>query len=71
MLSSLFYSALADSFYYPTPARTIYVVSDSQLEEMKRKQNQEELDSVQSQIKILNEREGELKKELKALTAAK
>ena len=69
MFPSLAYSALADSFY--RPMRTVYVISDSQLEEMKRKQHQEELDSVQAQIKILNEREGELKKELKALTAAK
>lgn len=62
-----------DSFFHPffTPTRTIYVVSDSQLEEMKRKRHQEELDSVQAEIKILNEREGELKKELKTLAAAK
>jgi hypothetical protein len=38
---------------------------------MKRKQHQEELDNVQAQIKVLNEREGELKKELKTLAAAK
>ena len=69
MFPSLAYSALADSFY--RPMRTVYVISDSQLEEMKRKQHQEELDSVQAQIKVLNEREEELKKELKALTAAK
>ena len=62
-----------ESLFYPffAPSRTVYVISDSQLEEMKRKQHQEELDSVQAQIKVLNEREGELKKELKALTAAK
>ena len=62
-----------ESFFHPffTPARTVYVISDSQLEEMKRKQHQEELDSVQAKIKILNEREGELKKELKTLAAAK
>ena len=68
MFPSIFYSSLAESFY--TPSRTVYVVSDSQLEEMKRTQRQEELDSVQAEIKILNEREGELKKELKALTPA-
>ena len=62
-----------ESFFHPffAPASTVYVISDSQLEEMKRKQHQEELDNVQTKIKILNEREGELKKELKALAAAK
>ena len=62
-----------ESFFHPffAPARTVYVFSDSQLEEMKRKQHQEELDSVQAKLKILNEREGELKKELKTLAAAK
>ncbi len=58
--------------------RTIYVVSDSQLEEIKLKQRQEELDNLeasrkrleenyQSRIKIINEREHELQEELKAL----
>ena len=62
-----------ESFFQPffAPARTVYVISDRQLEEMKRKQHQEELDSVQAKLKILNEREGELKKELKTLAAAK
>ena len=62
------YESLFHPFY--APSRTVYVISDSQLEELKRKQHQEELDSVQAKIKILNEREGELKKELKALTPA-
>ena len=59
--------------------RTVYVVSDSQLEEIKRKQRQEELDNIetsrnrlektyQSRIKILNERQNELQEELKALS---
>ena len=69
MYPSLLHSFLTDSFF--TPTRTVYVVSDSQLEELKRKQHQEALDSVQAQIKVLNEREGELKKELKTLAAAK
>ena len=80
MFPSLFYSALADSFYQPM--RTVYVVSDSQLEELKRKQHQEALDdlgtsrkrleeSYQAQLKAIDQREGEIKKELKALTAAK
>ncbi len=58
--------------------RTVYVVSDSQLDELKRKQRQEELDTLeasrkkleeayQSRIKIIDERELELQEELKAL----
>ena len=61
--------------------RTVYVVSDSQLEEIKLKQRQEELDNLeasrkkleetyQSRIKIIDEREHELQKELKALAPA-
>ncbi len=58
--------------------RTVYVVSDSQLDEIKRKQRQEELDNLdasrkrleetyQSRIKVIDEREHELQEELKAL----
>ena len=76
MFPSIFYSSLANSFY--APSRTVYVVSDSQLEEIKRKQRQEELDNLessrkrleetyQSRIKILDEREHELQEELRAL----
>ena len=54
------------------------MVSDSQLEEIKRKQRQEELDNLEtsrkrleetyhSRIKIIDEREHELQEELKAL----
>ena len=61
--------------------RTVYVVSDSQLEEIKHKQRQEELDNLeasrkrleenyQSRIKILDERQHELQEELKALVPA-
>ncbi len=77
MYTSLFDSFLNDSFF--STARTVYVVSDSQLEEIKRKQRQEELENLessrkkleetyQSRIKIINEREHELQEELKALT---
>ena len=80
MYTSLFDSFFSDSFF--APHRTVYVVSDSQLEELKQKQNQEELANLaesrkrleanyQSRIKILDERETELKKELKAFTPAK
>ena len=62
--------------------RTVYVVSDSQLEEIKRKQRQEELDNLeasrkrleetyQSRIKIIDEREHELQEELKSLVPEK
>ncbi len=61
--------------------RTIYVVSHSQLEEIKRKQRQDELENLetsrkrleetyQSRIKIIDEREHELYEELKALAPA-
>ena len=76
MYTSLFDTIFADSFF--SPMRTVYVVSDSQLEEIKLKQRQEELDNLeasrkmleenyQSRIKIINEREHELQEELKAL----
>ena len=79
MYTSLFDSFIADSFF--SPMRTVYVVSDSQLEEIKRKQRQEELDNLessrkrleenyQSRIKILDERQHELQEELKALVPA-
>ena len=41
MYSSLFDAVFPDSFV--SPMRTVYVVSDSQLEELRRKQHQEEL----------------------------
>ena len=79
MYTSLFDTVLFDSFF--SPMRTVYVVSDSQLEEIKRKQRQEELDNLeasrkrlednyQSRIKIIDEREHELQEELKALAPA-
>ena len=80
MYTSLFDTFFSDSFL--TPNRTVYVVSDSQLEELKQRQNQEELDNLvesrkrleanyQSRIKILDEREHELQAELKGLAPAK
>ena len=79
MYTSLFDTFFTDSFFSPT--RTVYVVSDSQLEELKRKQRQQELDNLeasrkqleetyQSRIKIIDEREHELQEELKALAPA-
>ena len=79
MYSSFFDKMFADSFF--TPRHTIYVISDSKLEELKRNQHQEELDNIeisrkrleanyQSRIKVLDELELELQEELKALTPA-
>ena len=80
MYSSLFDAVFADSFF--SPMRTVYVVSDSQLEELKRKQHQDELDNIeasrkrleenyQTRVKVLADREVELKEELKAIAPAK
>jgi septin family protein len=79
MYTSLFDTLVADSFF--SPMRTVYVVSDSQLEEIKRKQRKEELDNLeasrkrleetyQSRIQIIDERQHELQEELKALAPA-
>ena len=79
MYTSVFDTFFTDSFL--SPMRTVYVVSDSQLEAIKRKQRQEELDNLeasrkrleenyQSRIKILDERQHELQEELKALSPA-
>ena len=80
MYSSLLDAVFSDSFLSPT--RTVYVVSDSQLEELKRKQHQEELDNIeasrkrleenyQARVKVLADREVELQEEIKALAPAK
>ena len=80
MYTSLFDTFFSDSLISPT--RTVYVVSDSQLEELKRNQRQEELDDIedsrkrleesyQARIKVLDERQNEIKEELKALSPAK
>ena len=79
MYSSLFDAVFSDSFL--SPMRTVYVVSDSQLEELKRKEHQEELDNIetsrkrleesyQARVKVLEEREHELQEELKAIAPA-
>ena len=79
MYSSLLDAVFSDSFL--SPMRTVYVVSDSQLEELKRKQHQDELDNIevsrkrleesyQSRVKVLEEREHELQEELKAIAPA-
>ena len=79
MYSSFFDAVFADSFL--SPMRTVYVVSDSQLEELKRKEHQEELENIensrkrleesyQARVKVLEEREHELQEELKAIAPA-
>ena len=80
MYSSLFDAVFADSFF--SPMRTVYVVSDSQLEEIKRNQRQEELENIeasrkrqeesyQARFKILDDREHELQEQIKALVPSK
>ena len=79
MYSSLFDAVFSDSFF--SPIRTVYVVSDSQLEELKRKEHQEELDNIETsrkrleesyhaRVKVLEKREHELQEELKAIAPA-
>ena len=66
MYTSLFDTFFSDSLIAPT--RTVYVVSDSQLEELKRNQRQDELgnigdsrkrleESYQARIKVLDDRQ--------------
>ena len=80
MYSSLFDAVFADSFF--SPMRTVYVVSDSQLEEIKRNQREEELENIetsrkrleesyQARVEVLDKREHELQEEIKALAPAK
>ena len=80
MYSSLFDAVFSDAFF--SPMRTVYVVSDSELEEIKRTQREEELanieasrkrleESYHARVKVLDDREHELQEEIKALTPAK
>ena len=80
MYCSLLDVVFADSFF--SPMRTVYVVSDSQLEEIKRNQREEELENIetsrkrleesyQARVKVLDDREHELQEEIKSLAPAK
>ena len=80
MYSSLFDAVFADSFF--SPMRTVYVVSDTQLEDIKRNKREEELENIeasrkrleesyQARVKVLDDREHELQEEIKALAPAK
>ncbi len=69
--------------FFDTPAyRPIYVISDSEMKELQRTQNQDELEEIRNQkkrleeaykaqAKHLDEREKELKTELKSIEPAK
>ena len=74
--------SMFDLFFDTPTYRPIYVISDSEMKELKRKQNQFELDEIhhqkksleeayKTQVKHLNEREKELETELKAIGPAK
>ena len=68
---------------FETPSyRSVYVISDSEMKELKKNQHQEELDEIthqrgglenayKAQLKHLEEREKEIKKELKMLSNSK
>ena len=68
---------------FETPSyQKVYVISDSEMKELKKNQHQEELDEIatqkvrledafKAQIKHLEEREKEVKKGLKVLSASK
>ena len=78
---SLMYSMF--DLLFETPSyNPVYVISDSAMKELKRNQHQEELDEIKTQkvrledafkaqIKHLEEREKEVKKELKVLSSSK
>ena len=78
---SLMYSMF--DLLFETPSyRPVYVISDSEMKELKKNQHQEELDEIttqklrlqdafKAQLKHLEDREKELKKELKVLSASK
>ena len=79
MYSSLFEAVFADSFF--SSMRTVYVVSDSQLEEIKCNKREEELENIkasrkkleesfQARVKVLDEREHERQEEIKDLSPA-
>ena len=71
-----------DLLFESPPYRKVYIISDIEMKELKRTQNQDELEEIRhqkkrleeaykAQVKHLDEREKELKTELKALESAK
>ena len=75
-------NSMFDLFFDAPSYRSIYVISDSEMKELERKQNQEELDGIinkkkrleeayKVQVKQLELREKELKNELKSFEPSK
>ena len=75
-------SSMFDLFFNTPAYRPVYVISDSEMKELQRTQNQHELEEIrhqkkrleksyETQIKHLEEREKELKTELKAIEPSK
>ena len=71
-----------DLFFDTPEYRPVYVISDSEMKELQRIQNQEELDGIinqkkrlgeayKAQLKHLEEREKQLKNELKSIEPTK
>ena len=78
---SLMYS-MFDLLFESPSYRPVYVISDSEMKELKKNQHQEELDEItaqkvrledafKAQLKHLEDREKEVKKELKVISASK
>ena len=70
--------SMFDLFFQSPAYRQVYVISDSEMKELQRVQNQGELDEIliqkkkledayKAQVKHLEEREKELRTELKAI----
>ena len=73
---------MSDLFFDIPAYSPVYVISDSEMKELQRTQNQDELEEIRhqkkklqeaykAQVKHLEEREKELKTELKVLEATK
>ena len=80
MYKSLFEKLIAEPLF--SPIRTVYVVSDSQVDEIKRNQCLDELNKLEisrkkledlykSRIVIIDERKHELQEEIKSLSSQK
>ena len=74
--------SMFDLFFETPSYRPVYVISDSEMRELQRIQNQDELEEIhhqkkrleeayKAQVKHLDEREKELKTELKAIEISK
>ena len=75
-------NSMFDLFFDTNVYSPVYVISDSEMKELKRTQNQEELDGIinqkkrlgeayKAQLKHLDEREKVLKNELKSIGQTK